>query len=286
MSTITEKNVKLGTKNIRFNVETYSSAQEVARDCETRAITNPSFQDMKKAYEWSWRGCKNYDEALSFLRNGYQPTVDKMKQGLKISKQGNGKRISFANNIVGFAPVVPLAMMGVPQSMVDMKMKPIKCKVLDVYYDITATCDVDSKQIIANGEKVLGAIMELERAGYRFNLYAMQGYAGSDNDDSVDMLVVKVKSASQPLDLKRISFPLTHTSFFRVIGFDWYSKTPKGTYRYGYGKPLSKKFKDKEQLDEISKQLFGENAIYLNGPSIAEHDQEYLQEVFANGKAR
>ena len=281
MSTITEKNVKLGTRNIRFNVETYPSAQEVARDCETRKITNPSFQDMKKADDWSWRGCKSYDEALSFLRNGYQPTVDKMKQGLKISKQGNGKRISFANNIVGFAPVVPLAMMGVPQSMIDMRMKKIKCKVLDVYYDITSSCGTDSKKIISNGEKVLGAIMELERAGYRFNLYAMQTYYGNA---SADALVVKVKSAGQPLDLKRISFPLTHTAFFRCIGFDWYSKTPKGTYRVGYGSALAYEFNE-DQMKEMGKQLFGDNAIYLSGPSIAKQDQEYLQAVFTNGNA-
>ena len=217
MSTIVDKKPK---KFKKFHIERFDSAMEMAQTCKTRPITDSRFDDKSKGTFGSFEGVSTYQEALDLLNGGYQPTVDAMRGVFKAGIQGNGSRFAFQNSVVGFAPVVPLALKNVPNSMIGMTMKPIKCKVVDVYYDMTCSCGTDSKDIIEAGRKLLSAVIELERQGYRFNLYAVQGY----NDNAgCDMAVVKVKSATQPLDLKRISFPLTHTAFFRVIGFDWYS---------------------------------------------------------------
>ena len=285
MSTIIEKSVTINkSRKMQVMCEMYRSANEVVSDCEKRQITNSSFQNIREEDNWEWRGVKSYDDALDLMRNGYQPTVEKLKDQLKISRQGNGKRISFVNNIVGANPVVPLAMMGVPNCMIDMRMKPIKCKVIDVYYDMTMSCAVSPEEIIKNGQKLLGVILELERVGYRFNLYGIQTYSG---EDDVDVLAVKVKSANQPIDLKRISFPLTHVGFFRVIGFDWYSKTPNGKYRCGYGRGLGYRLDD-NQIKVFAKEMFGNNAVYISATRMSDRDSEYLKRVFVNddGKNR
>ena len=198
-------------------------------------------------------------------------------------KDRSQKRISFQNNIVGASPIVPLALKGVPNCMVDMKMKPIKCKVIDVYYDMTCSCGTNSDDIIKNGQKMLGAILDLEHQGYRFNLYAIQTYSDTK---SVDLLAVKIKSSNQPLDLRRMSFPLTHTAFFRVIGFDWYSKFPKGTYRGGYGCALGYELSNSE-IKEFSRAMFGDNAVYFVGKNILHNDEEYIKEVLKDvGKGK
>ena len=281
MSTITEKNITID-KRVKMKVmcESYRSASEVVADCEKRNITDSNFEDVKSQTNWKWRGVKSYEDAMDLMKHGYQPTVDKLKEQLKISRQGTGKRISFENNIVGANPIVPLAMMGVPNCMIDMKMKPIKCKVIDVYYDMTMSCMVGPEEIIANGQKLLGVILELERSGYRFNLYGVQTYS---DDGDVDMLAVKVKSASQPIDLKRMSFPLTHVGFFRVIGFDWYSKTPRGKYRGGYGRGLGYRL-DEKQIKVFAKSMFGDNAIYISAAKMSEKDSEHLKGVLTNEK--
>lgn len=278
MSTIFDKKFE----GYKFHVERFASAMEVADVAEQRQITDSSFYDVKESTNWSWRGCKSWEDALDMMRNGYQPTVEKLKSLLKVSAKGNGKRISFLNNIVGYAPVVPLALKGVPNNMIDTRMKPIKCKVLDVYYDMTASCNISSDDIIKCGQKVLSAILELESQGYAFNLYAIQSYSGSKD---CDMLVVKVKSSSQPIDLKRISFPLTHTSFFRAIGFDWYSKVPGGKYRSGYGCAICKE----KSLDFVSraiKDIFGQNSIYLACTEILNKDEKHIKEVLENGNSK
>lgn len=276
MSVILSKKIE----KYKVNIEIYNSAREVVEDCKKRKITDSNFRDISKGgFNKSWEGVDSYDEALELLDKGYQPTVDKMRTLLKENISGESKRIKFENNIVGAVPIVPLAMMGVPNNMIDMKMKPIKCKVLDVYYDMTCSSGTDPEDIIKNGQKMLGAILELEKKGYKFNLYGMQTYCG---DGGMDVLAVKIKSANQPLDLKRISFPLTHSAYFRVIGFDWYSKFPKGRYHWGYGCALYFEKRTKSERDAFVKKLFGNNATYICGSEILYSGQKDVEKMINN----
>ena len=281
MGTIKHKTVKVRKdRSVTVNVETYSSAQDVVADCRSRKITDSCFDDQEKEHNRSFTGVADYQEALDLLKNGYQPTVEAMQKSLKVNVGTNVKRVKFENNVYGFAPVVPLALKGVPNSMVNMTMRQIKLKVIDVYYDMTISCGTSTSTIIANGQKVLGAIIALERQGYRFNLYAVQTYY---RNNDADMLCVKVKSSDRPIDLKRISFPLTHPAFFRVIGFDWYSKCPVAKYRGGYGRAIAYDLNADERR-EFGKGMFGEGAIYISCENVTDKDVESLQEVFKNGK--
>lgn len=283
MSVIREYKLK-SANGYKIMCERYDSAAEVVADCKTRKITDRAFHDMADGNlggkDKEWCGVDSYEQALEYLEKGYQPVVDKLKFVIKTNLSGQGKRISFHNDIVGYAPIVPLAIMGVPNAMINSYMKPIKAKVIDVYYDGTFSCIVDSDDIIKTGAKVISVILQLEQQGYRFNLYQVQSY--SDEDDC-DMMCVKLKDSMQPIDLKRISFPLTHTGFFRVIGFDWYSKTPKGQYRPCYGHAIGYEGSVKSKLPAMFKEMFGENAVFVSGAELlqkGELGEEYLKEVF------
>jgi len=279
------RTTKMG--KIKVNMETFNSAEELMKVCNTRAITDDRFLDVKKMdlkhYDgYDGAGVDSYEEALKLLKTGYQPIVDEMKKNAKISLSGEKKRYQFNNQVHGFMPVVPLALKGVPNSMLNMTARTIKTKVIDVYYDMTCPAHVSAKQILENGKNVLRAVMDLETQGYRFNLYAVQTYTDSS---ACDMLVVKVKSAERPLDIKRISFALAHTAFFRVIGFDWISKTPNGKYRYGYGHYLAVEFKNESKLQQEVKKVFGKNAVYFAGAKMCYKDEEYLKGVLTNESA-
>ena len=264
-------NKKVGGFDVHF--ERYESALEVVENCRERTITNSSFNNMQTESITKWNGVSSYEEALEYMRTGYQPTVDSMKNVFKGNLKGTGSRFTFKNDVQGFAPVVPLALKGVPNSMVAMTMKPIKTKVVDIYYDMTTGARTSSDKIMDAGRMLLSTVIELERQGYRFNLYIIQGYSGADD---CDMLVVKVKNAAQPLDLKRVSFPLTHTAFFRVIGFDWYSKFPGAKYRLGYGQALSYRT-GRSKMKKMIKELFGENAISFSAVDIIGNGKDYIK---------
>ena len=271
---------KTQAKKMKFNVEVFNSAGEVVDVSARRTITNENFHDFDKGYmpESEWCGnFKTFEEVKTAMREGYQPTVDKLKGAFKANLAGQAKRISFFNDVVGFAPIVPLALMGVPTAMQNSYMKPIKAKVIDVYYDMTCSWAVDSNDIIKAGQTLLGAILELEMQGYKFNLYATQSYA---DDSSCDMLCTKIKSSNTPLDLKRMSFPLTHTAYFRCIGFDWYSKTPKGKPRWGYGHGLPYDV-DNDVLQALYKELFGKNLVVFSAAKILKKDKDHIKEAIA-----
>lgn len=264
MGNITEKLVTMNERtNYKMMIERYNNAGQMVDELRARPITDDSFEDKSKRSSYgSWEGVKTYEECLGYLNNGYQPVVDALKDAVKPTINGTGKRIGFKTDIVGCAPIVPLAIMNVPMNMTNQYIKPIKAKVIDVYYDVTCSSGTDSEDIIDAGQKVLAEILRLEQCGYKFNLYAVQTYSDSEG---CDMLVVKIKSSNQPLDLKRMSYALTHTSFFRVLGFDWYSRTPKGTYRSCYGRNLASNFDyDQQRLEKFTKQLFGNNAVYIS----------------------
>lgn len=276
------KKVKSKEINVNFVIESYNSSMDVVRDCKTRKITDSNFHNMQDGelggHNKTWCGVESYEQALQFLEEGYQPTVEKLKVGIKANLQGQGKRISFHNDIVGYAPIVPLAILGVPNSMINSRMKPIKAKVIDIYYNMTVSSGTSSESIIQAGIKMLSAIISLEHQGYRFNLYAVQNYYSHGR---CYMLKVKVKDAMQPVDLKRISFPLTHTGFFRVIGFDWYSKCPEAKYLTCYGRSLDYDF-DNYRMQKVTKELFGDNAVWFGCVKVIEKNEDYIKEVLVN----
>jgi len=202
------------------------------------------------------------------LREGYQPTVDAVKGKLKV--RATEKRFKRFDDVAGFAPIVPNAILGLPKSMINSSMLPIKAKVVDVYYDMTVTCNFTSADLIRVGQKILGTILALEHQGYRFNLYTVTDYSDSEG---CDMVCVKVKTASQPFDLKRMSFTTTHTAFFRGIGFEWYAKFPRGRYRFGYGRPICAEHGADKAREEFRK-LFGRSAIYLSATELIKNKED------------
>ena len=261
----------------KLNIELYTSANQIVDDLQVRVRTDSRFKSDVYGNP-SWVGA-NREQTYKMLREGYQPVVDKMKSSVKFTAGGIKKRTQFFNSVEGFAPIVPNAIISLPNSMVTSRTKPIKTKVLDVYYEMTCSSGVESRDLIAAGTKLLSAIMEMEAQGYRFNLYVVQDYYAPG--EGCDMLCLRVKTASQPFDLKRMSFTMAHTAFFRGIGFEWYEKFPKGTYRYGYGCSISYQ-KSQRHIQNEFRRLFGNNVIFFAATQIMREDDAYLKGVLTN----
>lgn len=276
------------TKSIKaFNnkvihVETFDSAEEVSNVSRNRRITDSRFQNMEtKLNRGADSGVKSMDEARNLLKYGYEPSVQKLKNAAKATFSGEKKRISFFNDVVGFQPVVPLSLMGVPNSMVNMRMKPIKSKVITVVYEATASASTTPKQLEKAGQMFLGELLDLESQGYKFNIIAVQTYWRGED---ADVLVVKIKNSNTPLDLKRMSFPLTHPAFFRAIGFDWYSKTPGGRYRTNYGHSIAYDFSEKV-LNAGFSDLLRENVCVFSAAKILCNGEGHIKAVITGNNS-
>lgn len=260
------------------NIEYYNNVADMAADCDRRQITDDRFHNMRyRDLKTDFYGVNSYREALDYLRNGYKPAVEELKIEIKVNQTGVQRRTRVRNNVTGFAPVVPLALMGVPNAMLDKKITKIKNKVIDIYYDEAYSASTSSEEIITNGKHILSAVIKLEAQGYATNIYCVTNHA-DESARTCDMCVVKAKDSKQPLDLTKLSFILTHTAFFRCIGWDWYSKTPHGTYRGGYGVPISYIYKN-DRLRQFGHDLFGENAVYIAGREILEKGADEIKQM-------
>jgi hypothetical protein len=275
--TVTNRKVDIKEFNHIMNIEKFDSANELVKTCLERKYRSEFGTDTlngDRDGDKSWTGCKDIKTALDLLSNGWSENVAKLTSKMNgVTQKVDGKRITFRNDVVGFNPIVPLAIMGVPESMLNSKMKPIKTKVIDVYYDTTVSCGNSPEQIMANGMKVMETVINLEQSGYRVRLSAMQGYT---DRNSSDILIVGVKSEYQPLDIKRIMFPLMHPAMFRLVGFGWYERCPTSKYRGGYGHGFAYDFNE-SQMDSIVKAAFGKTAIYISGKFIQDKSQEHIE---------
>ena len=264
-------------KKADIHAEIYTSAMEVASDCQSRPVRIDDYAVSHTYSDKDWYGVSTYQEALDLLETGYQAAVDDLRKAIATNPQME-PRITFKNNIQGFIPVVPLTLLNIPNNMIDVTMRPLKTKVIDLYYDMTACCHHKAKEFIDAGTLVLSTIVALEKQGYRLNLYAVQSYT---RDSIVDFLCIKLKSSDRPTDLKRISFPLTHPAFFRVIGFDWQGKSPiTRNVGWGRGHDLLRDYTN-EDVQCMANTMFGDNAIYISGVNILEHGftQKDIQET-------
>lgn len=249
-----------GGKDFVFNVEQYDSALELYNTNRTRKVTDAwkGSNITESSISSSFHGVSSMEEAHKMLRDGWADKVDEMIALVnKAATVSINKRTAFKNDVVGFAPVVPLAMMNVPNSMLNTAVKPTKSKVIKICYLNDDNGGTSPETFLKRGKRVLEAIINLERNGYRCELYTAQFYVSGNRADS---LLVRIKEANQPLDVKRVMFPMAHPAFLRVIGFEWEDKCPTNIYMSGRGRALH----STDDHERLFVEAFGSELVYID----------------------
>lgn len=187
-----------------------------------------------------WSGSDNFQEAKDLMMGGDEyshNTIMKLKSETdKYYIQDAKNKIRTFNDVVGYTPNVPNAIMGLPQSMVNAKREPKKHKVVDIFVNRSRSGMTSTEQIEYEGALILSFLDALERDGYRVNLYVGKvNWLGSK--DRVNGHIVPIKRATEPLNIKKTAFYLIHPSYLRRIGFriDEVEEQIEDTTHNGYG---------------------------------------------------
>ena len=289
MSTInhyTPKSLRNGKCSVM--VERFASVDEVVRVSANRKLTHWDYTDFRDDdnLRSSHHGVDTWEEAENLMLHGYSPFVKKLQSKLNFTAKGQGIRTQFRSDVVGGAPIVPLAIIGVPTSMMNAKKVIVPNKVVNIYFDKVAVCDKSSKQIEDACAKFMSALIEVENLGYRINLYITEAHTEPDGSN-IDMMVLKVKDSNSPLDLQRISFPLAHAAFFRVIGFDWFTRCPEARYKPNLGTNMTRKFSHQEVV-EAYEDIFREKCVVFEMEDIITKDEKHIIDAItvANNRYR
>jgi len=244
---------------IKAQVEQFENFSELVNTINSRT------RNFGSEHDSDWAGC-TLTEAYNFIKEGWtkelQAVITEAKSLEKFENKIS-KSLPIAD-LIGYVPHVPNFLVGVPQSMVNFKSTPKKSKIVTIVYDGDVSSGVKTKEKAEYSSKIVAQIINLEKQGYRVRLYSMNSYNDKqiNHDITSYSMFVKVKSEDQPIDIKRIMFPLVHIGYQRQIGFHWYETLPKAVNFGGYGRPLVKEFK-LEDINDYIKQIFGKQAYYI-----------------------
>lgn len=224
-----------------------------------------------------WNGTKSLDEALNLFQYGWDEKTKELKEVLgKPNLKQKTYVKSFFNDVLGFQAIVPNYLMGLPKTMVNSYMKPIKSKIINICVTCNYLCDVSANEIFENAINQTLVVNTLESIGYRVNLSVLNiSRAG----DRINALKIKVKSSTEKLNLSKLSFALIHPSMLRRIDFALFERLEEydiSDFKYGYGHSLE--YKEMQKNENIKKLLSGEYIL----PSFLTREEVKSENFFKN----
>ncbi len=251
--------------------EHFNSINEMLKIIEARSNNDVmSEKHSSETGDKSFTGTENYSEAKELFRNGYTEILPQIKAGvannLKQSEIRERRRIQ--TGVIGYAPHVPNAILGLPNSMILTKSQPQKVKAVSIVVGITENCGTNAEEFIKSGIAALSVVNTLELRGYRVNLKVAFYCASEESERAFG--TVTVKDYREHIDLQKLCFPLANPSMFRRFGFKWL-ETCKGLknegWAFGYGRQIS-------DLNFIKKNFLDENEHFINLDITRENDYE------------
>lgn len=241
--------------------EHFNSINEMLSVIESRTNNSVmSGKDSSHTGDKSFTGTKSYSEAHELFRNGYTEILPQIKAGVagNLRKTEIRQRRRVETGVMGYAPHVPNAILGLPNSMIYTKAQPQKTKAVSLVVGITENCGTDASEFIKSGIAALGVVNSLELKGYRVNLKVAYWCAEAGNEKA--FCTINVKDYREHLDLQKLCFPLAHPSMFRRFGFKWLETSPDikdGSWNWGYGRQIN-------SLDFVKENFLSENEYFIN----------------------
>lgn len=168
----------------------------------------------------SFTGTNSLDEALGLMRAGDKESLEQMKPiknniDKEYETQPSEKRIIYESP-TGYAPIVPNAILGLPNSMRNEKRIKRDSKIINIFFNQSWGAMIPTSVIEYNGAFVLSYIDALERNNYRVNLYVGKM---SSATLGVEGHMARIKKDSEPLNMYQTAFYLINPSYLRRVAF-------------------------------------------------------------------
>lgn len=242
---------------------------------------NPEMRDRHASEngDEEFTGTRNWDKAVELFEDGYTNVLGEIKFGIlkNIRATQNQPRRMVKTGVVGYAPHVPNAINGLPNSMIYTERQMQKIKAVTIYYAPTENCNVGVETFIKSGIAMLSAINILELSGIRVNLNVVFFNGTNDGETEGSFGTVKVKDFREQMDIQKLCFPIVHPSLFRRFGFKWLETTPdmkRSGWSFGYGHH-STKFNDLIKTKLKNNEFF----VGLDQTEKSNYDPEKLIEL-------
>lgn len=224
-----------------YKVVSFNSLGEFS-DYITTTPTNASFDGVwLSSFEGSelFTKTESFEEAMKLFREGWsveaQNLVIKLAEAEKKAQAQSVNRRCY--DVAGGFVSVPRYIQGKPNCMIRMKKQQIKQRVIDVYKSIDYSGATSADAIVNESVKAMQIIKRIESLGYRVNLYITMGTETTAGTYKT-IVNVKLKAASEKLNVSKLAFPLAHPSMLRRLMFRFTEVSPftnSKKFNWNYG---------------------------------------------------
>lgn len=230
------------TDSVRF----FNSLDELFNYCDADPIIDVKCSS-RKTGEATWNGTETYADAIALARTGWRemrPNVDRILTDVDAKVRTMVlDRPATRFDVTGAYVDVATYLTGEPECMVEIieEPTPVHGRVARLLVQGSASWSVDAEMIQARGAAVCALADALARSGIYLEVWVeftiTHKLKGRQTKATTDATAVRIKGASDPLDIDLLMFPLGHPSMFRRLIFDVWerSMTPAQRKRYAVG---------------------------------------------------
>lgn len=203
-----------------------------------------------------WNGTNTWEQAHNLYLYGDKETAFRLNRDLSKVKASliapQRKRELY---YYGSSPCVSRAIIGHPKAMNRTVIIQQKTRAIHLVYNPSCNANYKAEDIFRAGFTMLETIYRLELSGVRVNLEVIPYSAYYDNIRGGETYIslLHLKSASQPLDIMRLAYPIAHTSFFRRHGFKIAEGAPILSRAPGYGREEKREIVEAELVKRLGK---------------------------------
>lgn len=229
---------KINSNGYKIYMEEYNSISEFIQTINSRPQNPEIKSNVSESGEFSFTGTHDYNEAENLLLHGWVEESEKLNEMLKL-KTLKEKSVKNTYDVAGFQCSVPRYLQGIPTNMINQKIVTKKQKVITITKNISYSAYVSKEAIEEESVKVLQLVNNLEKQGYRVILNVTIT-TKSRKENIILCNKVRIKNASERLNLSKVSFPMVHPSYLRRIMFKWietFEYTTK-SFDTNYGVPV------------------------------------------------
>jgi len=219
-----------------YLIDIYNDISELANVVE-RAERKSSRDNSSE--DTSSSDTNSLEEAFHFLKYGsdkfYKNIIKEQKKLNVDNLLGNVmNKQKYEKRVYGFVPDIPNYLIGNPLNMINIEKTELSHKVVNIFLNTCYPWHIKSEDVNQCGTVYLTVLDLLEKAGYRVNLYV--GVA-TDLDDNFYYMLMKAKTDKEPMNMKKMCFPIASSSMLRRIYFKWAEScnSKKDATRHGYG---------------------------------------------------
>lgn len=231
------------------------------------------------------QGTGTYDEALHLLKYGWEYGAKKLN--IPVHIQPTKKSLKLSYGVVGGQVSVPRMLQGLPTNMVSQKLVNKPHKILNVYKSAGYSGSYTESEIVENSIKAVQVVELLESKGYRVNLYVVKLNVTTATPDAADIdevfyMKIKIKGASERLNIKKMAFCLANPAFQRRLLWKLIEAAPwlKGGVWRNYGRPVDVLGKSEKWMSNAYKKYIDtskKNTVFL--PIVIDNVEYFVENL-------